>query len=96
VSATDQNLSEELCATRQKVAELEAQLAAANKLLSSYKAMLFGSRSEKASIVLDGQARLDLGDLVVITKRKSPARVAENRVFRPVQWGTKRQILTTR
>ncbi len=49
--------------TRQKVAELEAELVAANRLLSSYKAMLFGSRSEKASIVLNDQTRLDLGDL---------------------------------
>jgi transposase len=59
VSGADQDPSAELLAARQKVAELEA----ANKLLNSYKAMLFGSRSEKASIVLDDQARLDLGDL---------------------------------
>jgi transposase len=63
VSAADQNPTEELAAMRQKVLDLEAELAAANRLLSSYKAMLFGSRSEKASIVLDDQARLDLGDL---------------------------------
>jgi transposase len=63
VPAPDQNPTEELQAMRQKVLELEAELDAANKLLNSYKAMLFGSRSEKASIVLDDQARLDLGDL---------------------------------
>lgn len=46
-----------------RVAELEAELEAASRLLSTYKAMLFGSRSEKARIVLDGQGSLDLGDL---------------------------------
>ena len=46
-----------------RVDELEAELAAANKLLNTYKAMLFGSRSEKSRIILDGQGSLDLGDL---------------------------------
>ena len=49
-----------------RVDELEAELAAANKLLNTYKAMLFGSRSEKARIILDGQGSLDLGDLNAI------------------------------
>jgi hypothetical protein len=49
-----------------RVAELEAELEAASKLLNTYKAMLFGSRSEKARIVLDGQGSLDLGDLSAV------------------------------
>ncbi|WP_069338892.1 IS66 family transposase zinc-finger binding domain-containing protein [Sphingobium yanoikuyae] len=49
-----------------RVAELEAELAAAAKLLKIYKAMLFGARSEKARIVLDGQGSLDLGDLSTV------------------------------
>lgn len=36
---------------------------ASNILLGQYKAMLFGSRSEKTRSVLDGQGSLDLGDL---------------------------------
>jgi hypothetical protein len=44
-----------------RVAELEAELEAASRLLKTYKAMLFGARSEKARIVLDGQGSLDLG-----------------------------------
>lgn len=49
-----------------RVAELEAELEAASKLLNTYKAMLFGSRSEKTRIVLDGQGSLDLGDLSAV------------------------------
>jgi hypothetical protein len=39
-----------------RVAELEAELEAASRLLKTYKAMLFGARSEKARIVLTGKA----------------------------------------
>ncbi|RZF59165.1 IS66 family transposase [Sphingomonas populi] len=63
VSTDLPDLATELCSARQKIVELKAELEAANKLLVSFKAMLFGSRSEKASIVLDAQERLDLGDL---------------------------------
>jgi hypothetical protein len=49
-----------------RVAELEAELEAASRLLKTYKAMLFGARSEKARIVLDGQGSLDLGDLSTV------------------------------
>jgi len=57
------DLAAELSCAKQEIVELKAELEAANKLLVSFKAMLFGSRSEKASIVLDAQERLDLGDL---------------------------------
>lgn len=63
VPTSDPDLTEQLQASRQKVLELEAELEATNRLLNSFRAMLFGSRSEKASIVLDAQERLDLGDL---------------------------------
>lgn len=63
MSEPPENPGRALDALRQKVAELEAELAAANSLLGTYKAMLFGRRSEKASLVLAEQARLDLGDL---------------------------------
>jgi transposase len=63
VPTADQDATEKLTWLSQKVAELEAELDAAHKLLNSYRAMLFGSRSEKARVVLDEQARLDLGDL---------------------------------
>ncbi|MFK4875001.1 IS66 family transposase [Novosphingobium sp. ZW T3_23] len=49
-----------------RVAELEAELEAASRLLKTYKAMLFGSRSEKARVVLDGQGSLHLGDLSAV------------------------------
>ena len=49
-----------------RVAELEAELEAASRLLKTYKAMLFGSACEKARIVLDGQGILDLGDLSAV------------------------------
>lgn len=55
--------TETLDALTRRVAELEAELAATTRLLGTYKAMLFGSRSEKARIVLDGQGQFDLGDL---------------------------------
>jgi transposase len=63
VSSPPENLADALTSMTQKVAELEAELDATRKLLATYKAMLFGSRSEKSRIVLDAQARLDLGDL---------------------------------
>lgn len=47
-----------LDAMTRRVAELEA----ATRLLKTYKAMLFGARSEMARIVLDGQGSLDFGD----------------------------------
>lgn len=56
-----------------RVAELEAELEATSRLLSTYKAMLFGSRSEKARIVLDGQGALDLGDLSPACATSLPA-----------------------
>lgn len=58
-----QNLAEALGAMTQKVVELEAELEVTRKLLVTYKAMLFGGRSEKARLVLGDQACLDLGDL---------------------------------
>lgn len=63
VTSRLENLPETLAAMTVKVAELEAQLAAANKLVAAYKAMLFGSSSEKARAILGDQGRLDLGDL---------------------------------
>jgi transposase len=57
------DLAAELSCAKQEIVELKAELEAANRLLVSFKAMLFGSRSEKASIVLDAQERLNLGDL---------------------------------
>ncbi len=51
--------AEALDALTRRVAELEAELAATTRLLGTYKAMLFGARSEKARIVLDGQGQLD-------------------------------------
>ena len=63
VLSADQDPTEALTLLSQKVAELQAELEAAHKLLNSYRAMLFGSRSEKARAVLDEQTRLDLGDL---------------------------------
>ena len=49
-----------------RVAELEAKLEEKDRQLNAYKAMLFGSRSEKARIILDEQGCLDLGDLSAI------------------------------
>jgi transposase len=73
VSDAPENLRSALDVMTRKVAELEAQLEAANRLLGTYKAMLFGPRSEKASLILDEQARLDLGDLSDITPALSAA-----------------------
>ena len=42
---------------------LEAELEVTRKFLATYKAMLFGARSEKARLVLGDQPCLDLGDL---------------------------------
>jgi transposase len=66
VTRLPENQADALDAMTRRVAELEAELEAASKLLSTYKAMLFGSRSEKARIVLDGQGSLDLGDLSAV------------------------------
>jgi transposase len=63
VTRPPENLADALDAMTCRVAELEAELEATSRLLNTYKAMLFGSRSEKARIVLDGQGSLDLGDL---------------------------------
>lgn len=46
-----------------RVAELEALLEEKTRQLNTFKAMLFGSRSEQARIVLSEQGYLDLGDL---------------------------------
>jgi transposase len=67
VTNAPENLAKALEAMTHRVAELEAELAANSQLLNTYKAMLFGSRSEKARIVLDEQGCLDLGDLSDIT-----------------------------
>lgn len=66
VTIPPENQADALDAMTRRVTELEAELVAANKLLSTYKAMLFGSRSEKARIILDGQGTLDLGDLSAV------------------------------
>lgn len=66
VTSPPENLAKSLDAMTVKVVELEAELEAANKLIASYKAMLFGARSEKARLVLDEQGRLDLDDLSAI------------------------------
>ena len=58
-----ENLAKALEAMTHRVAELEAKLEEKDRQLNAYKAMLFGSRSEKARIVLDEQGCLDLGDL---------------------------------
>lgn len=63
VTSPPQNLADALGAMTVKVVELEAELEAAHKLLDTYKAMLFGPRSEKARAVLGAQTCLDLGDL---------------------------------
>lgn len=63
---TPENLAKALEVMTFRVAELEAELEAKSRLLNTYKAMLFGSRTEKARIVLDEQGSLDLGDLSVI------------------------------
>ena len=63
VTDTPENLAKALEVLTFRVAELEAELEAKSRLLNTYKAMLFGSRSEKARIVLDEQGSLDLGDL---------------------------------
>ena len=76
-----ENLPEKLEAMTVKVTELEAQLAAANKLLAAYKAMLFGGRSEKARAILGDQGRLDLGDL----SEAQPVPVAANDDPAPVR-----------
>jgi hypothetical protein len=52
VTSPPENLAETLEAMTVKVVELEAQLEAAQKLIVAYKAMLFGSRSEKARAIL--------------------------------------------
>lgn len=70
-----------------RVAELEAELEAKSRLLNTYKAMLFGRRSEKARIVLDEQGCLDLGDLSAIAPappaaNDDPAPKAANRKSR--------------
>ena len=61
-----ENLAKALEVMTFRVAELEAELEAKSRLLNTYKAMLFGRRSEKARIVLDEQGCLDLGDLSAI------------------------------
>jgi transposase len=66
VTRPPENQADALDAMTRRVAELEAELEAAARLLKTYKAMLFGSRSEKARIVLDGQGSLDLGDLSAV------------------------------
>lgn len=63
VTNTPENLAKALEAMTHRVAELEAKLEEKDRQLNAYKAMLFGSRSEKARIVLDEQGCLDLGDL---------------------------------
>jgi hypothetical protein len=63
VSTPPENLAGEVALLTRRVAELEAELEASNILLGTYKAMLFGSRSEKARTVLDEQGCLNLGDL---------------------------------
>lgn len=63
VTNTLENLAKALEAMTHRVAELEAELEAKNRQLNTYKAMLFGSRTEKARVVLDEQGCLDLGDL---------------------------------
>ena len=63
MTSPPENLADALKSMTLKVVELEAELEATRKLLGAYKAMIFGARSEKARIVLDEQARLDLGDL---------------------------------
>lgn len=63
MSTPPENLAGEVALLTRRVAELEAELEASNILLGTYKAMLFGSRSEKARTVLDEQGCLDLGDL---------------------------------
>lgn len=63
MSTPPENLAGEVALLTCRVAELEAELAASNILLGTYKAMLFGSRSEKARTVLDEQGCLNLGDL---------------------------------
>jgi transposase len=73
VTSPPQNLADKLKSMTVKVVELEAELEAAHKLLVTYKAMLFGVRSEKARIILGDQARLDLGDLGEATPIPSAA-----------------------
>ena len=63
MTRSPENLADALNAMTCRVAELEAELEATSRLLNTYKAMLFGSRAEKARIVLDDQGCLDLGDL---------------------------------
>ncbi|CCW19288.1 Mobile element protein [Sphingobium indicum BiD32] len=82
-----ENLAKALEVMTFRVAELEAELEAKSRLLNTYKAMLFGRRSEKARIVLDEQGCLDLGDLSAIAPappaaNDDPAPKAANRKSR--------------
>ena len=72
--STPENLAKALEAMTHRVAELEARLEEKDRQLNAYKAMLFGSRSEKARIVLDEQGCLDLGDLSSITSAPRAAK----------------------
>jgi transposase len=50
-------------ALAEMVVELRCEIAQLRKLLKTYQGMVFGSRSEKISVVLDEQECFDLGDL---------------------------------
>ena len=43
--------------------ELDAENEHLRQLVKTYQGMVFGSRSERSSVILDGQDSLDLGDL---------------------------------
>lgn len=60
---SDQNLPRDPDALTEMVVELRCENEQLRKLLKTYQGMVFGAKSEKASIVLDEQERLDFGDL---------------------------------
>ena len=55
-----ENLPRDPDALIEIVIELRCEIEHMHKLLKTYQGMVFGSRSEKASVVLDEQERLDL------------------------------------
>ncbi len=58
-----ENLPRDPAALTEIVIEQRCEIEQLRKLVKTYQGMVFGARSEKSSVILDEQDRLDLGDL---------------------------------